>query len=78
MFYDDSEASGEHIYLKNISSAFISISNNILSIFWIHNCYKMAMQLLVTYSVNKKKLRIFLCYCGDKGKRSISIHFISH
>ena len=54
MFYDDSEASGEHIYLKNISSAFISISKNILSIFWIHNYYKMAMQLLVTYSVNKK------------------------
>ena len=68
MFYDDSEASGEHIYLKNISSAFISISKNILSIFWIHNYYKMAMQLLVTYSVNKKILRIFLCYCGDMGK----------
>ena len=39
MFYDDSEASGENMCLKNISSAFISIYKYILSIFWIHNHY---------------------------------------
>ena len=54
MFYDDSEASGENMCLKNISSAFISIYKYILSIFWIHNYYKMVMQLSVVYSANKK------------------------
>ena len=54
MFYDDSEASGENMCLKNISSAFISIYKYILSIFWILNYYKMVMQLSVVYSANKK------------------------
>ena len=34
MFYDDSEACGENMFLKNISSAFMSIYKYILNIFF--------------------------------------------
>ena len=33
MFYDDSEASGENMFLENISTAFMSIYKYILNIF---------------------------------------------